>query len=145
MISNKCLYALLALLELERNEGGRPITISHIARSRHIPARFLEAILRQLKQGGFTTSQRGKDGGYLLARDASQICVGDVIRHIEGPLSDQGNAAAKGIPESSRELFGELIQEACEALESVYNEKTIRDLALRETEISEQYVVNYSI
>jgi Rrf2 family protein len=145
MISSKCLYALLALLELAQHEESTPVTISQIARSQQIPSRFLEAILRELKQGGFTTSHRGKDGGYLLSRDATGIRVGDVIRHIEGPLKGKERSALTGITESSKTVFGELMDEASDALASVYDRKTIKDLARRDAEIRERHVINYSI
>ncbi|MFT5126221.1 MAG: Rrf2 family cysteine metabolism transcriptional repressor, partial [Verrucomicrobiales bacterium] len=50
MISNRCLYALKAVVELAEQEGLGPVTIAEIARKQGIPSRFLEAILRQLKQ-----------------------------------------------------------------------------------------------
>lgn len=86
MISNKCYYGLRAMLELAAREGGGPVTIGDIAATRRIPVRFLEAILRQIKQAGLADSARGKEGGYQLARPARQITVGEVIRLFEGPL-----------------------------------------------------------
>ena len=68
MISNKCNYALRALLELAKRDGGGPATIVDIAQAQSIPARFLEAILRQLKQAGLTESVRGK--GAIACRRA---------------------------------------------------------------------------
>jgi Rrf2 family cysteine metabolism transcriptional repressor len=52
MISNKCVYALKAMLELSLRENDGPVPISEIAQAQNIPSRFLEGILRQLKQAG---------------------------------------------------------------------------------------------
>ena len=64
-----------------------PLKASEIAAQQHIPIKFLEAILSQLKGGGFVLSKRGAEGGYLLARAADQVKVGEVIRFIDGPIA----------------------------------------------------------
>ena len=50
------------------------------------PGKFLEAILTQLRRGGLVRSQRGPDGGFWLARPASEISLADIISAIDGPL-----------------------------------------------------------
>ena len=85
-LSQKCQYAIRAVFQLAKEHGGGPIKIADVAEAQAIPPRFLELILGELKQGGFTESRRGKRGGYLLARPPAQITVGDIIRFVEGPL-----------------------------------------------------------
>ncbi len=70
LVSQKSQYALRAVFELARRNGGLPVKIADIAEAQAIPQRFLEVIMNQLKQGGFVESRRGKRGGYLLARSA---------------------------------------------------------------------------
>src|SRR5689334_22547105 len=84
-ISVKGEYALEALFDLASHHSAEPVKIADIARRRKIPQKFLELILAGLKQGGFVESRRGAEGGYLLARAADAITVGDVLRYIEGP------------------------------------------------------------
>jgi len=79
-ITQKSKYALRATLELSLRYGHGPISISEIARAQAIPARFLEAILAQLKRAALVESRRGNEGGYVLARPPSRISVGDVLR-----------------------------------------------------------------
>ena len=57
-----------------------------LAKTQGIPGKFLEAILTQLRRGGLVRSQRGPDGGFWLARPASEISLADIIRAIDGPL-----------------------------------------------------------
>lgn len=143
MISKKCYYGLCAMLELARLEGSGPVPISHIAESQDIPARFLEAILRQLKQGGLANSQRGKDGGYFLARPGSEITAGEIMRLFEGPL-----VAFSGVnhaQQSNQIVFEELLDDARQALSDVYDRRRLSDLVRRHEELSRQYVENYSI
>ncbi|MDD5566270.1 MAG: Rrf2 family transcriptional regulator [Candidatus Omnitrophica bacterium] len=78
-------YALKAVLDLALNEG-RVVTIHELAKKADIPIKFLEQVLLDLKRGGFVESRRGKIGGYLLARPASRIKLGEVIRFIDGPI-----------------------------------------------------------
>ncbi|MCZ7586119.1 MAG: Rrf2 family transcriptional regulator [Deltaproteobacteria bacterium] len=79
LISQKCYYAIKALFDLARYESDSPIKIGQIAERQAIPIRFLEAILRQLRQAGFVESRRGSDGGYLLAMRPMNIRLLDII------------------------------------------------------------------
>jgi cysteine synthase A len=83
-VSVKGEYALQAIFDLASQPGREPVKIADIARSQQIPQKFLELILASLKQGGFVESRRGAEGGYLLAKRADAITVGDVLRFVEG-------------------------------------------------------------
>src|ERR1051326_1329650 len=83
-ISVKGEYALQALFDLASQPPGEPVKIAEVAGRQKIPQKFLELILAGLKQGGFVESRRGAEGGYLLARPADQITVGEVLRFFEG-------------------------------------------------------------
>jgi Rrf2 family protein len=61
--------------------------MSRIAQEAVIPRKFLEIILADLKKAKLVVSTRGKQGGFHLARPASLISFGDIIRVIEGPLA----------------------------------------------------------
>jgi Rrf2 family protein len=78
-------YALRAVIELAASSGGH-VTADQLARTQRIPGKFLEAILTQLRRAGLVRSQRGPDGGFWLARPASEISMADIIRAIDGPL-----------------------------------------------------------
>ena len=79
-------YAMRALLELA--SGSQPATAESIAAGQHLPTKFLSAILGDLRKAGLITSRRGIEGGYRLARPASEITVADVMRAIDGPLAE---------------------------------------------------------
>ncbi len=86
-VSSRCYYALRAIYTLAGHHEERPMKIADIAEEQRIPLRFLEAILNQLKGGGFVQSRRGAEGGYKLARPADKLTVGEVIRFIDGPIA----------------------------------------------------------
>lgn len=139
MISNKCNYALRAVLELAKRDGSGPIPIVDIAHAQSIPARFLEAILRELKQAGITESVRGKRGGYTLAKPACEITVGDVVQQMEGPhfVSDPSN------PEE--DVFSDIWKEAEHALERVYGATHFEELVHRDRERKTSAASDYVI
>lgn len=85
-VSAKVDYAVRAAVELTRAEGKR-MTCDEIARAQEIPLNFLENILSEMRHSGLVRSQRGTDGGYWLARPATEISVADVFRAVEGPLA----------------------------------------------------------
>ncbi|HEX2580451.1 MAG TPA: Rrf2 family transcriptional regulator [Dongiaceae bacterium] len=88
MLSQKAKYALRALQALARAEQGQPCQIADIAKHQHVPRKFLELILVDLKRAGLVRSIRGRHGGYQLAKPAREIRYGMVIRLIDGPLAN---------------------------------------------------------
>ena len=87
MLSKKAKYGLHALGMLALEHGKGPTLISDIAASEHIPHKFLELILLELKRKGILQSKKGKGGGYTLSRPPSLITIGEVIRALDGPLA----------------------------------------------------------
>ena len=87
-VSAKADYALRASVELAAHGYERPLKGELIAQAQGIPLRFLENILGELRTAGLLDSRRGADGGYLLARPAAEISLGDVIRAVDGPLAN---------------------------------------------------------
>jgi Rrf2 family protein len=84
-LSARADYGLRAAIELAASGSGH-VTSDQLAKAQQIPAKFLEAILTQLRRAGLVRSQRGPDGGFWLARPASEIALADIIRAIDGPL-----------------------------------------------------------
>lgn len=136
LLSQKCQYALRAIFEVAKRVGEGPIKIEAIAAAQAIPPRFLAAILHQLKQGGFVQSRRGADGGYLLARSASQLKVGDIIGFVEGPVGPVACIAHEGAdtncPLRGNCVFMAMWKDAQQAMQNVYQNTTIQDLIERE-------------
>ncbi|MEV5610505.1 Rrf2 family transcriptional regulator [Streptomyces sp. NPDC052225] len=85
-ISARADYAVRAALELAVRASGEPVKTEAISAAQEIPHKFLEGILGDLRRGGIVVSRRGGNGGYLLARDATDITVADVVRAVEGPI-----------------------------------------------------------
>ena len=89
-VSAKADYGMRALLELAGVYAENPTRLvkgEAIATAQDIPLKFLEGILRQLRQSGIVASQRGAEGGYRLDRDPKDVSIADVVRALDGPLA----------------------------------------------------------
>jgi Rrf2 family transcriptional regulator, cysteine metabolism repressor len=80
-------YATQAVLHLALNYP-EVVAIHDIAERHHIPLKYLEQILLELKRGGVLESRRGVNGGYTLAREPREISVGEVIRVVDGEFAE---------------------------------------------------------
>jgi len=146
-ISKKCQYALRAIFQLAWKNGAGPTKTRDIARDQQMSTRFTEIILNELKHGGFVESRRGNDGGYLLARNAKNLNVREVIEYIEGPISLVPDAVKENNDAflCGNEAFKEFWQQANEAVWNVCEKKTFADLVESERLKKQNYVANYSI
>ncbi|HKR98263.1 MAG TPA: Rrf2 family transcriptional regulator [Candidatus Dormibacteraeota bacterium] len=107
-ITAKADYAVRAALELAAADG--PVKGDALASAQHIPLKFLENILIDLRHSGIVRSQRGPEGGYWLAKPPGEVSVADVIRAVEGPL-----ASVRGESPEELEYVG-----AAEQLQAVW-------------------------
>ncbi len=146
-ISKKCQYALKALFELALRNTSEPVKTRSIASAQQISPRFAEIILNDLKHGGFVESRRGKEGGYILARDTGDLTVREVIDYIQGPISLVPDATNADGDESfwGNEAFKELWQEVSNAVSEVCSNKTFAELVEFERAKRDKYAVNYNI
>lgn len=96
-LSSKGRYAVRALFDIAFYNDGQPTQVKDIAERQAIPQRFLEQIFQDLKRAGIVGSKRGPQGGYLLARPADQVPLGQVVQIIEGPV-----ALGEGSPTSAK-------------------------------------------
>jgi len=87
MLSKKTQYAIRALAYLAARYQQGPVLISDIADQKHIPLKFLENILLELKKADLLDSKKGKGGGYFLKIPPQQIPLARVIRVVEGPIA----------------------------------------------------------
>jgi Rrf2 family protein len=139
-ISVKGEYALQAIFDLASQRPGEPVRIADIARRQKIPQKFLELILAGLKQAGFVESRRGAEGGYLLARPAESLTVGEVLRSIEG--TGQGRSRPRRKTETP---FTDMWRQVDCAVSEVIDKTTFAGLLRDWTEKQNKYVLNWEI
>ncbi|GAA2047365.1 RrF2 family transcriptional regulator [Catenulispora yoronensis] len=86
-ISAKADYAVRVMLELAAH-GPELVKSNILIDHQGLPRKFVETILVDLRRADLIRSHRGADGGYTLARPASAISVGQIVRAIDGPLAE---------------------------------------------------------
>lgn len=91
-LSKRGEYALRSLINLgiAAEVGRNLVRVSELAAQEQLPIKFLEQILQALKDAGFVKSERGKFGGYRLAKPLREIRIGEIVRLIDGPLAPIG-------------------------------------------------------
>lgn len=83
-LSTRSRYGTRILLELSRRGGDKPVQVGEISRKQGIPVKYLEQLIRVLKQAGLVTSVRGPKGGHVMAKPPSEITLGQLVRLFEG-------------------------------------------------------------
>ena len=132
-ITHKVDYGVRAVVALARAEAERPgvpVKRETLATAEQIPGKFLDDILRLLRNSSLLKSHRGPEGGWTLGRPAAEITVADIIRVLEGPL-----ASVRGIrpheleADGVQEPFVSLWVAVRVSLRSVLEHVTVADLA----------------
>lgn len=85
-LSKKADYGLMAMKHLAEHAPHGACSAKDVAESYGIPPEALAKILQRLARAGLLHSQHGTNGGYTLARAATEITAYEVIRAIDGPL-----------------------------------------------------------
>jgi Rrf2 family protein len=97
-MSAKAEYAIRAMAQLATAEAGTLVKTEDLAVAQGIPPQFLVDILSDLRTDRLVRSQRGRDGGYELARPANEINIADVLRCIDGPLASVRDIGLGDLP-----------------------------------------------
>lgn len=86
-ISTRGRYALRMLLDISLHRSEGYIALKDISARQDISKKYLEQIIPVLNGAGFLKTSRGYQGGYSLAKEPSEIRVGDILRATEGSLN----------------------------------------------------------
>lgn len=136
-MSNKGRYAVRALFDIAFYNEGRPTQVKDIAERQSIPPRFLEQIFQDLKRAGIVGSKRGPQGGYSLARRASEIRLGDVVRALEGPiqLGERDQTAKKIAASDGRRVTETVFRDLSSNVEACFDAISISDICSRASDL----------
>lgn len=86
-LSTKGQYGVRAMYEIAKGSVMGPVTIKEISEKQHVSVAYLEQILNKLRKSGIIRSVKGPGGGYVLARDAGSISIGEILKELEGPVA----------------------------------------------------------
>ena len=97
MVSTKGRYALTVMVDIARNAGEGPVSLSDIAERENLSMKYLESIIAVLNKGGMLISQRGKKGGYRLARKPEEYNINEILLLTEGTLAPVNCIMQEGV------------------------------------------------
>jgi Rrf2 family iron-sulfur cluster assembly transcriptional regulator len=146
-LTTKGRYAVTAMLDLALHYQEGPITLADISQRQGISLSYLEQLFSKLRKNGLVDSARGPGGGYRLSRDASEICVADVITAVDEKV-DAMRCEGKGNCQDNgkcltHELWCDLSSQIYTFLKGIdlaqlVDKQAVREVAARQ----EQRVVN---
>ncbi|WP_243545328.1 RrF2 family transcriptional regulator [Pseudodesulfovibrio tunisiensis] len=96
-ITTRSRYATRMVIDIALHCDEGPVQIGDIARRQNISVKYLEKLIRELRKAGLIRSRRGPQGGHMLARPASEITVGDIVRVLECPPDSDGCDCAEKV------------------------------------------------
>ncbi|AMO62739.1 rrf2 family protein transcriptional regulator [Mycolicibacterium phlei] len=132
-MSAKAEYAVRAMVQLAAAEEGALVKTEDLAKAQGIPPQFLVDILSALRTDRLVRSHRGREGGYELARPASEISVADVLRCIDGPLASVRDIGLGDLPYTGPTTALTDVWRALRAsMRSVLEETSLADVAAGE-------------
>ena len=124
-------YAVAAMVDLACHGGGKPVSLADIAERQEISLCYLEQLFARLRRNGLVRSVRGPGGGYVLALDAAQTRIADILTGVGEPLDAvrcSGGAATGCRPGRSRCLTHDLWQELSHQIQLYLNSVSLADV-----------------
>lgn len=86
-VSTKGRYALTIMIELALHREEGYLSLKDVAEKKGISMKYLEMIVSNLNKAGYVVGQRGKSGGYRLAKDPGDYSIGGILKTCEGSLA----------------------------------------------------------
>ena len=83
-LSTRSRYGTRILVDLARHNNQGPVQIGEISKRQDISVKYLEQLIRPLKQAKLVESVRGPKGGHMLAKKPEDITLGQIVRLFEG-------------------------------------------------------------
>jgi Rrf2 family transcriptional regulator, nitric oxide-sensitive transcriptional repressor len=123
-------YAIRILIDCAQADG-ELVKVADISHRRDITPQNTFKLVHLLSRAGFVKAVRGRHGGVRLARPATEIRIGDVVRAMETTRADIEDAPAKGKKKSRQQLedISHLFDSALEAFITVLDGHTLHDMA----------------
>lgn len=130
ILSTRGRYGIKMMLELALNYGKGAISLKDIANRQSLSDTYLEQLISPLRKKGLVKSTRGAQGGYELAKNPSEIMVGDIIRILEGSLAP-AQCVLEEEPECSKAEYCAtrlLYEKITESINNVIDSISLKDM-----------------
>jgi len=146
-ISTKGRYGLRAMVDMAIHSLGDFIPLKIIAERQNISENYLEQVFSVLKKAKLVKSARGAQGGYTLAKAASKITVGEVLRILEGDLNISGDDdGVLGLDKTIKVCINTMVwQKVNVQINNVVDSVTLQDLVEEYKNLNSEYTLDFII
>jgi Rrf2 family protein len=131
-LSTRARYGMRVMLTLAVHYDRGPMYLKDIAEAEEISEKYLSLLVIPLMQAGLIHSIRGAYGGYSLAKDPSQINLGEIVEVLEGDsivdCLKNPSACPRVAGCKSRDIWAYLGEKISEALRSITLEQWLSEL-----------------
>jgi Rrf2 family protein len=86
-LSTRSRYGTRMILDMAQHYNGQPVQLGEISKRQNVSLKYLEQIIRPLKEAKLIKSFRGSKGGHMLNKSPQEITVGEVVALLEGGSS----------------------------------------------------------
>jgi Rrf2 family iron-sulfur cluster assembly transcriptional regulator len=86
MLTTKSRYAVMAMAEMAAHYPKAIVSLETLSNNQDIALNYLEQIFAKLRQGGLVKSLKGPGGGYLLAKQAEEIAIAEIVKAVDESL-----------------------------------------------------------
>jgi Rrf2 family protein len=125
-------YALHAVAFMAGQKKDGPIASHVIAEKRGIPERFLLKVLKPLVSAQVLFSVKGPNGGYRLARPATEITILEVLEAVDGPVRGHAPMSHSDPRNALNRKLEQICNESAEQVRKTLSKIKLSDLSARE-------------
>lgn len=145
-LSTKGHYGMHAMMDLGSRYGQGSVLLRDLCELHGFSEKYVEQLLRSLRQAGLVESVRGAKGGYWLARPPDEIIILEIVEALEGELHQLPSKCKSDCVKSDTCSMLELWWNATEAMREVLENTTLADLLRRQQEMDQAGVApDYAI
>ncbi len=132
-LSTRGRYAVMAMADLARSQGERPVALADIAARQEISLSYLEQLFAKLRRGELVRSVRGPGGGYRLARAPEETRISDIILAVDEPIKATrcDVASSKGCTGKGRCITHDLWEELTRQIHLFLSSVSLADVVQR--------------
>ncbi len=126
-LTTKGRYAVTAMLDLALHGYQGPTPLSAISMRQGISLSYLEQLFSRLRKRGLVNSTRGPGGGYVLARDAEDIAIADIVLAVDEQVDTTNCRGSGGCQDEKRCLTHDLWQALSDQIREFLSEISLAD------------------
>jgi len=129
-ISTKGRHAVMAMVDIARQGGEKPVPLAEVAQRQKISLSYLEQLVAKLKRNNLVKSMRGPGGGYLLGQAAEAITIHQIVTAVD--VSTQRETPIfEGDNQTARQMTDRLWHKMSDEINKFLKSVTLADVVAR--------------